>query len=305
MFSRRRPPMRSAYAPHQDFFRPAQARSEFWRLALGLLLGIAVVSVLQWAMIGLLIAVLPPQSLMDFQTQLALGNTPGGATLMLGSFSLILIALGISVSCVHARSVFTLLGPTDRLLPQFAKVLAALSALNVLVWVLPPSEFLHPIEKQLPLSIWLGFLPLALPALLIQVSAEEMLFRGYLQQQLAVRLRSPLFWMVLPSLGFGLLHFRPDLPETRWILVAWATLFGMLAADLTARAGSLAPAIALHFVTNAIAILFVSSDEILTGLALFRMPIGLEDPAQLTPYVLIDLGVMLCAWLAARLVLRC
>ncbi|MBA84385.1 lysostaphin resistance A-like protein [Thalassobius sp. S69A] len=297
--------MRPAYAPHQEFLRPARPRSELWRLGLGLLTAFAIFAALQWGLGALLIATLSPQTLMEVQAQLALGNTPGGATMMLASFGLILVAVGLSVTHVHKRSALTLLGPKALLLPQFTRVLTALIALNFAIWILPPSEFLHPIEANLPLATWLSFLPLAVPALLIQVSAEEILFRGYLQQQLAVRVKSPLVWMVLPSLGFGLLHLRPDLPETRWILVAWATLFGMLAADLTARSGSLGPAIALHFVTNAMAILCVSSDDILSGLALGRMPVALGDPAQLTPYLLIDLGGMLCAWLAARLALRC
>jgi DNA-directed RNA polymerase subunit RPC12/RpoP len=43
---------------------------------------------------------------------------------------------------------------------------------------------------------------------LIQTGAEEVLFRGYLQQQLAARFASPIAWMVLPSAIFAL----PALP---------------------------------------------------------------------------------------------
>lgn len=294
-----------SYPVHEIFLHPARARSELWRLGLGLLVGLLIFAGLQWALIAGMIALLPPDLLMQVQTDMAFGNTPMGAVMMLASFGLMIIALAAAVDQVHKRRLVTLIGPWMLARPQFLRVVLALAALNLAIWVLPPSEMLAPLEVNLPLGTWLAYLPLALPALLIQVSAEEMLFRGYLQQQLAVRFRNPVVWMVVPSVAFGVLHYRPDMPETTWLLIGWAVLFGILAADLTARAGSLGPAIALHLATNAAAILFVSSDSMLSGLALYRMDVSMEDPAALWPFLLIDLGVMLTSWLAARLAIRC
>lgn len=297
--------MMPPYAMHELFLRPARARAEVWRLIAGLALGAVIFTGLQWAAIAGLIALLPPEELMAVQTEMALGYTPRGAILMLGSFGMLLIAVAAVVQQLHQRSPMTLLGPWPLVRRQFPRVLGALAVLNLVIWILPPSELIAPVSANLPFGEWLSYLPLALPALLIQVSAEEVLFRGYMQQQLAVRFRRPVIWMALPALLFGLLHYRPDLPETTWLLVGWAVLFGALAADLTARSGSLGPAIALHLVTNAAAILFVSSDTMLSGLSLYRMEVSLDDPAQLWPFLLIDLGVMLTSWLAARLVLKC
>ncbi len=297
--------MYPAYAAHELFLTPARARSEPWRLVVGLGLGLVIFIGLQWAAIGVLIALLPPEDLMTVQTEMAQGNTQMGAVLMLGSFGMMMVAVAGVTGQVHQRSPLTLLGPPMRAVKQFRQVTGALLLLMLAIWLLPPSEFLSPLERNLATGDWLRFLPLALPALLIQVSAEEMLFRGYLQQQLGARFRHPAVWMVVPSLLFGVLHYRPDLPDTTWLLIAWAVLFGVLAADLTARSGSLGPAIALHLVTNASAILFVSSDDMLSGLSLYRMPVALDDPAQLWPYLLIDLGIMGTSWLAARLALRC
>ena len=53
------------------------------------------------------------------------------------------------------------------------------------------------------------------------------------------------------------------------------------------------------------AILFVAPDDLLSGLALYRLPVSLDDPDRLWPYLLIDLGVMVTSWLAARLALKC
>jgi len=62
---------------------------------------------------------------------------------------------------------------------------------------------------NLPLSQWLGLLPLTLAFLLIQVSAEELVFRGYLQSQLAALGLHRFVWIMIPSAIFGLLHYDP------------------------------------------------------------------------------------------------
>ena len=145
-------------------------------------------------------------------------------------------------------------------------------------------------------------LPLALLAVLIQTSAEEILFRGYLQQQLAARFRSPVIWMVAPALLFGVLHYRPDAGANGGLIMLWAAGFALAAADLTARAGTLGPAIGLHFMSNASALL--SAEGTLSGLALFRLQIDMADPVALRPYLLIDATMILIGWLAARLAIR-
>ena len=58
----------------------------------------------------------------------------------------------------------------------------------------------------------------------------------------------------------------------------WAFCFGLAAADLTARSGTLGPAIGFHLVNNALAfLLFGQAGGMDSGLALFLFP---ADPAQ-------------------------
>ncbi|MEO1363377.1 MAG: CPBP family intramembrane glutamate endopeptidase, partial [Pseudomonadota bacterium] len=75
-------------------------------------------------------------------------------------------------------------------------------------------------------------------------------------------------------------------------------------ADLTARSGTLGPAIAVHFFNNVQAILLASPRGEMSGLALFVMPFGMGDEAQMAALMPVDLGWMIVAWLAARLALR-
>jgi len=131
------------------------------------------------------------------------------------------------------------------------------------------------------------------------------LFRGYLQQQLAARFSHPLIWMFLPSALFGLAHYGPDTyGANAWLVVIWAGIFGALAADLTARSGTLGPAIALHFATNVSALLLVAPQGEMSGLALFQYSFPAHDEAAIRALLPIDFAAMMVGWLAARLALR-
>ena len=93
---------------------------------------------------------------------------------------------------------------------------------------------------------WL-FIPL-IPLTFLQACGEEVMMRGYLQQQLSARCRNPLVWAVLPSLLFGLLHLQAGWQG--WAYVGVTTLFGLAAALTVWRTGSLAGAMGLHFGNN-------------------------------------------------------
>ncbi|MEL6476944.1 MAG: type II CAAX endopeptidase family protein [Pseudomonadota bacterium] len=99
------------------------------------------------------------------------------------------------------------------------------------------------------LSGWGWYLLPLIPMTILQACGEEVLFRGYLQQQLVARCRNPLVWAVLPSLLFGLLHWQGTYGL---VYVMVTTLFGLTAALITWRTGSLAGAMGLHFGNNLI-----------------------------------------------------
>jgi membrane protease YdiL (CAAX protease family) len=148
-------------------------------------------------------------------------------------------------------------------------------------------------------------LPLSLFVVLIQVSAEEIVFRGYVQQQLAARFKSPLIWMVLPSVLFAFGHYLPDTAGENAVMIAvWAGVFGIMMADLTARSGTLGPAVAVHLWNNVSAILIISLPGDLSGLALYLAPFGMEDAAAMRAWLPVDFALMFVSWLAARLALR-
>lgn len=292
------------YEAHAAFIAPARGRAQIWRLMVGLVL-IAVILLGLTALYQSAVLSLGGAALHRDITRIeGTGQTPAGVLVLLFSFVIMILACAMVTAQVHKRSPLTLLGPLPQLLRGFGASLAVLIAVALAITVLPPWGYADPVTAGLPMVTWLVLLPLSLTAVLIQTSAEEILFRGYLQQQLAARFASPLIWMVLPAVLFGLLHYRPETGANGWLIMLWAAGFSLAAADLTARAGHLGPAIALHFMNNVSALLFLSADGTLSGLALFRLQVDIADPQALRPYLLIDAMTIFIGWLAVRLAIR-
>jgi len=298
-----RPP--AAYAPHQAFIAPACAHAQVWRLAVGLVLGaggyIALAQVFYTTVFSLFAPAGGPITAESATT----GATPFEMLALLFSFGAMTVVLALLVAVLHTRSPLTLLGPLRPFATQFGVAAGAMAMLSAVLWILPPWGMDPPLVPGLPIGVWAGLLPLSLLAVLVQVSAEELLFRGYIQQQLAARFASPLVWMVLPSALFALGHYGPETmgDNAIWV-VAWAGIFGLLMADLTARTGTLGPAIAVHFINNVIAMLFTAMPDDLSGLALYVMPFALSDEAAVAKWLPVDFAIMLTSWLAVRLALR-
>jgi membrane protease YdiL (CAAX protease family) len=165
-----------------------------------------------------------------------------------------------------------------------------------------PSLLMPEAEQQFELSTWLLMLPAILPLLFVQISAEEFIFRGYLQSHLAALTANPIVWIGVPSFMFGLIHYSPDdTAYSAWIYVIWAIGLGLVCADLTARSGTLGPALAVHFVNNVGALVILAADDWLYGAALYVWPTNGEPWVPWIPFEALFLATI---WLAARLALR-
>lgn len=274
---------------------PARARPELWRLPLGL--GLAAAG--HVAALGFLAAALPALG----GPALEAGRTPAGVVLLLLSFAGLAAGTALAARVLHGRPVAGLIGRGRRVIRGFLGGAALVAAVyGGLALLLPGMS--EGVARTPPASWALWLLP-ALAALAVQTGAEELLFRGYLQSQLAARFRSPLAWAVAPSVLFGLVHwdpatFGPNAP----LIVAATALFGLAAADLTARSGSLGLAWGVHLANNAAALLVLAPPGPLDGLALAVLPFGPDDPARMPPRLLLDMAGLLAVWALARLALR-
>ena len=285
------------------FVDPARTHREIWRLIVGTglivvvyLIGIAAIFLMIWLMVG-------SEGAFTWAEKMVEASTPTGVMLLMASFIAMALAPLLAVRLIHKRPVATLFGRRATVFGDFLRAAGIVLVLYAGLTTLWSIKF--DAVANLSLTLWLSFLPLALLGLLIQTAAEELIFRGYLMQQLAARFRSPLVWMVLPSLAFGAVHYDPYTAGPNvWLMVGAATAFGFVAADLTRVSGSIGAAWGFHFANNMVAILFLAVDGTIPGLALYLTPYSIDDTANLPWLVLADLAVMLVAWLTLRWVLR-
>lgn len=292
------------YAAHEILVAPARPTASLRRLMAGIVLGVPLFLALSFGYAALLPLLLGAEAWARISPGILTASSPEGVLINLFTFGLLILALGVVLRLVHGRALASLVGPTALALGQFARSLMALMLLYALVLLVPTPESLE-LEPNLGPRVWVMFLPLALCGLFLQVAAEELVFRGYVQSQLAARFRRPLIWMTLPALTFGALHFDPaTYGASSALIVGWAFLFGLAAADLTARFGTLGPATALHFVNNFSAILLAAPKGQFDGLALYAYPFSLEQTDAILATMPSELLILLCGWLAIRLALR-
>ena len=293
------------YEAHETLVAPARASAAPMRLLAGAALTMLLFFLFTYAFSFVLGAFIAPDAWEGFAETLETGTTPVSVLINLYLFLLIIAALTIALRQIHGRDLLGLFGPLPLAFTQFRRVCLYLLGLHLAISVLVPSPPDVQAQLHMPPAIWLAFLPLAIPAVLIQTGAEELVFRGYMQSQLAARFARPVVWLLVPSVLFGLLHHDSLMHgDNAWLVVGWAVAFGIAAADLTARAGTLGPAIALHFMNNIMAILLAAPQGNFDGLALFTFPFGLDEASALWAWAPVDLMTLFCGWLVARLALR-
>jgi membrane protease YdiL (CAAX protease family) len=282
------------------FVEPARRRPQIWRFVLGIL--IAFVIYLAWT-VGVIAAgyflLGRGEDPLLWMQRLVEADAPQGTLLLLLTFVGMALGPFAAARWMHGRNAGTLIGPRVRTLRDFvmaAGIVFAVLGVAVGIWSVEYDAVLN-----LPPATWALLLPLTLLGLLVQTGAEEVLFRGYMQTQLAARFRSPIVWLLLPSLLFGIVHTDPATAgDNVWMVVGSAAVFGLIAADLTARTGSIGAAWGFHFANNAIAIGVLATEGTITGLALWVTPYTLADYEPTLAGILLDVGMLVVAWWIVR-----
>ncbi|MCC5958139.1 MAG: CPBP family intramembrane metalloprotease [Rhodobacteraceae bacterium] len=285
------------------FVAPARLRPQVWRLFLGMIILLAIY--LGWmALMGAGFWGLTGWHGLDASLDVVgLGGTPASLVALLFTFTGMALGAFVAVRLIHHRSIASLFGPRAVVWRDFLAGLGIFLAISVpgVVYAL----LFVDLGGGVAWGVWLAWLPVALVGLLIQTGAEEVVFRGYLQQQLAARFVSRWVWMVLPSVLFGLVHYAPDeMGNAVWMVVFVTGFFGLLLADLTARSGSLGMAWGLHFANNLLAMFLFTTGEALDGLALYRLPFGPKDTEIMTYMLGLDMAGMVLVWAICRWWLR-
>jgi membrane protease YdiL (CAAX protease family) len=290
-------------AEFRAFVAPARPRAEIWRTLAGTVL-IAGLYALSLALaLGAAVALAGRERTFAFAARLAEPATPAGTLALLATFLGMALAPMAVARLLHRRPVRSLFGRAPRVLRDFARAgiaVGALYAVAIALWSL-----VYDATPSLRPEMWLALLPLTVVGLLLQTGAEELVFRGYLLQQVAARFRGRLVALVVPAALFGIVHYAPQMTgPNAWIVVAGATLFGLFAADLTMATGNIGAAWGFHFVNNFVAIAVLATDGTITGLALYLTPYAVDAEGAARLAFLGDLAMLTLAWGLCRLAVR-
>ncbi len=287
------------YPALPPYIAPAREAAEIWRTLLGLVLIFALYTGGAIAVVTFGGIVLGKAGLVTI-ADISEGRTPAGLLLLLFHFIAMAGAVALVTRLLHKRSVGTLFGPARLMWRDFGRM-AGLAAILAIIGA-SVVALTAPVSWDMKIGTWLIFLPLALPLILLQTGAEEMLFRAYFMQQLGARfgVAARAVWMLLPALIFGTLHMDPASQGANvWAVLAVTVLFGAIAADITARSGNLGAAWGMHFVNNVQAMLLISLAGPLSGLSLGTIGLATSAPAVL-PYFALDGAAMIVLWLIWR-----
>lgn len=264
--------------PFQEWVDTARPREQVWRTVVGLIL-IGVIwmvwtMALMFGAIGL--NLVRPEA---FQAMFGTADIP---LTYVDTITMLLIALAtiwgftfgvwLVARWIHKRPFMSVVASNRRFsLSQFGVgCLIAAGYLAVsMTWSFVSGN--APRRSELALETWLMALtPIAI-VVFVQAASEELVFRGYLPQQLAARFGNPIVWGFIPSVLFGLMHAANSPANQTYALyyVAIATIMGMVMLAMVWRTGSLAAAIGFHFINNIGALTLAGTDQGPSSIALF------------------------------------
>jgi hypothetical protein len=278
--------------PLELFILPAKARAGWWRFATGILL-IAAVWVLGSILAVVVVAFLDLQvaGIGDadaLETSLdAMEDADGPVAVMalLASFFGVWIGVWIVGRLLSKQPFGTFFSPDRRIhIGLFLKA-AAFGGSIALVFSAIELLISEDVRTGLDFDQWAVILAPLIALTFVQATAEELFFRGYLLQQLAVRSMHWLVWAALPSFLFGVGHFSPDLPDGGgYYYVALTFLTGLVFCAMVWRSGSLWPAIGLHVSVNVVSMTVLGIDGIVSGTQLW-----VTSETDIAPIMQIDL----------------
>ncbi|TCP40613.1 CPBP family intramembrane glutamic endopeptidase [Rhodovulum marinum] len=282
----------------EAYIEPARLYPEIWRLVLA----VGVILLIYAGCFALMMVgaypVLGPLNYFGWLQGLTAPAQPGQTLFLLATFLGMGLGVLIATPALHYRDPGTLFGPLRDWMRGFFLSLAVLVPVYAALFVI--GRAIAPPEANLALADWARLLPLALILVLVQTGSEELLFRGYLQQQLAARFAWRAVWMGLPALAFTALHYNPMAGGNAWVVLVAILAFALAAADLTEKSGSLGMAMGWHFINNCSSLLIVSVKGTITGLALYVTPFDLTD-STMAPFALVlDMLVILGIWRLLR-----
>ncbi len=283
--------------PFARFLVPATASPELWRLFLGCVV-IAASVIFGTTLLSMIpFQFWPAAEANRILNDMIYGTSRFGMALALFTFAFMLGGTWIAARLLHGRGLGSLFGPWPEVRRGFvygATVCTFALCVILAIW----SMFYDAVPKS-PLRTVILFLPLAVILIALQTAAEEVIFRGYLPQQLAARFRHPAIWFVLPQVLFGLLHYDTEtLGPWLWPYLAIITLNGLVWMDLVRITGNLGIAWGWHFANNLFVMTVLGAPDYLSGYLWLATPYATVNAPGLV--VAVDAISVVLVWLILR-----
>ncbi len=264
--------------PFQQWVDAAPPREQLWRTLLGAFVAVVVWFVWTMALMFGAIAsgLITPDAFQSMfgLSEAALTYQQTVIVLLMALATIWGFAFGVwaAVRLVHKRPLSSVIAWNRRFsLGQFGigcAIAAGYLAVSVTVSV---ASGHMPRRSELEIGTWVMMLaPIAI-VVFAQAASEELMFRGYLPQQLAARFRHPIVWGLIPSVLFGFMHAAnaPGSQVYTIYYIAIATVMGLVMTAMVWRTGSIAAAIGFHFINNIGALTIAGGDTGPSSLALF------------------------------------
>ncbi len=164
---------------------------------------------------------------------------------------------------VHKRPFLSIITPFRKInnakfLYAFVVWTLILLVLEGIYYAVNPGNYV----LQFDLAKFIGLLLLSVPALLIQTSCEELVFRGYAMQWLGRYMPYRIFPLLITSVSFGLMHItNPEVAAFGHAVLIDYVVVGLALGLVSLLSDSLEFALGLHFANNLFAALMVSYDS--------------------------------------------
>lgn len=289
---------RPAYGGLDRYVAPARGSAELWRILAVLGLGLLFQDLTRQVIFQTILAWKGPVFGAMWLANLTFGASPSGVVLNLILAVPMAAAFVLAVALVTGRGLPSLMGAG--VLRGMLAGFVPLMGLGLGLWAILPAD--PALVAGQGLGSVLTWAPLALPGVFATALASEIVFRGFLLQQLAARYRASWVWMGLPAALFALIQGAPPaIGDMAALSLVWSLCFSAAAADLTARTGGLGAALGLQAGLLAQAVLVTGLRGPMNGLALSVLDVA--GPAAL-PWIALDFLMLAVGWLSARVWLR-
>ncbi len=293
--------MRSPHHPMtQNFLAAAnQGKNNWWRYLIGIPLILSFyailgsIVVLVFVLIELKIPLdgsLPAETIVTKMTDLMKTPSIGGYLSVNLPFPITLIGLFITIVAIHQRKFSSLIRANSPI--QWRRMLLGALVWNLIMWgyaglgyLLNPSNFVWSYT-----SLWWIMLPIALVLTPIQTSCEELFFRGYLMQGMALLMKNRIALIIANGILFMIPHLgNPEMQRGSLMALGYFTIGAALAA-ITIRDNGLELAMGIHAANNLQVLFFSPRDSALPFPSLWRITTP-DAPIVDLAYTLVAYGL--------------